>query len=53
VAAKKPFLKLQCSVCKKSNYFIKKTKLTAEKKLELEKFCSTCKKHTKHKESKK
>lgn len=51
--AKKPFIKMQCSVCKKVNYFTKKTKKTAEKKLELSKFCKWCKKHTVHKESRK
>ncbi len=53
MATKKPFIKFQCSVCKKTNYFIKKTKATAEKKLELKKFCPACKKHTMHKESRK
>jgi large subunit ribosomal protein L33 len=52
MAAKKPFIKIQCSVCKTTNYFTKKTKASAEKKLERKKFCSTCKKHTLHKESK-
>ena len=50
---KKPFLKVQCTACKTVNYFTKKTKATAEKKLEMQKFCNSCKKHTKHKESKK
>lgn len=53
MAAKKPFLKVQCSVCKNVNYFTKKSKLAGEKKLELSKFCKFCKKHTLHKESKK
>jgi large subunit ribosomal protein L33 len=53
MATKKPFLKMQCTVCKKTNYFTKKTKKTAEKKLELSKFCNTCKKHTLHKEGRK
>ena len=53
MAVKKPFIKFQCTVCKKTNYFIKKTKETAEKKLELKKFCSQCRKTTPHKESKK
>jgi large subunit ribosomal protein L33 len=52
MATKKSMAKLACSVCKTTNYFTKKTKLTAEKKLELKKFCSSCKKHTAHKESK-
>ena len=53
MAAKKPFLKLQCSVCKTTNYFIKKTKATAEIKLEIKKFCSKCRKTTLHKEGRK
>jgi len=53
MATKKPFLKMQCAVCKNINYFTKKTKKTAEKKLELKKFCNTCKKHTPHKEGRK
>ena len=52
MATKKPFTKLACSVCKTTNYFTKKTKATAEEKLELKKFCKKCKKHTPHKESK-
>jgi len=52
VATKKPFTKLACSTCKTTNYFTRKTKKSAEKKLELKKFCSKCKKHTPHKEAK-
>jgi large subunit ribosomal protein L33 len=52
-ANKKAIIKLACTVCKTTNYFTKKTKKSAEKKLEMKKFCSTCKKHTPHKESKK
>ncbi|MCX6718576.1 MAG: 50S ribosomal protein L33 [Candidatus Staskawiczbacteria bacterium] len=53
MAGKKPFLKVQCSVCKTTNYFTKKSKKVGEKKLELKKFCSTCRKHSVHKEGKK
>lgn len=53
MATKKSFIKVACSVCKTTNYFTKKTKNTADKKLELKKFCKKCKKHTPHKESKK
>ncbi|HLD70574.1 MAG TPA: 50S ribosomal protein L33 [Negativicutes bacterium] len=53
MAAKKPFLKVQCTACKTVNYFTKKSKLMADKKLEISKFCSTCKKHTVHKEGRK
>jgi len=50
---KKPFLKMQCTVCKNFNYFMKKTKIMADKKLEMKKHCKTCQKHTLHKENKK
>lgn len=55
MAVKKPFLKVQCTVCKNVNYFTKKSKkaVVEEKKLELNKFCKFCKKHTLHKEGKK
>jgi len=49
---KKPIIKLQCSECKRVNYFTKKPKLM-EGKLELKKFCKWCRKHTIHKEAKK
>jgi len=49
----KPFIKLQCQVCKKINYFTKKSKDLGEAKLELKKFCKWCRKHTIHKELKK
>ncbi|KPJ71576.1 50S ribosomal protein L33 [Parcubacteria bacterium DG_74_3] len=50
--AKKPFIKIQCSECKRVNYFTRKSKILAEKKLELKKYCRWCKKHTLHKEAK-
>jgi len=49
---KKPFLKMQCTVCKQINYFTQKPKLI-EERLELKKFCKHCRKHTLHKEGKK
>jgi len=49
---KKPFVKLQCTACKSINYRSHKSK-TMEGKLELNKFCKTERKHTKHKEAKK
>ncbi|MDO8265193.1 MAG: 50S ribosomal protein L33 [Candidatus Parcubacteria bacterium] len=53
--AKKKHVKMQCSACKKVNYYMKKSKGKAqvEKKLDLSKFCNLCRKHTAHKESKK
>jgi len=53
MAVKKPFTKMACGSCKTVNYFTKKTKASAEKKLELKKFCKTCRKHGTHKEAKK
>ena len=53
MAVKKSFLKMQCTVCKKVNYFTKKSKAVAEKKLEISKFCKQCKKHMLHKEGRK
>lgn len=53
MATKKPFMKIQCTVCKEFNYFLKKTKAMGDTKLEMSKFCNTCKKHTLHKENKK
>jgi large subunit ribosomal protein L33 len=55
MAKKKPqFVKLQCSQCKKINYYTKKSKRMSSigKKLELKKYCKHCKKHTLHKEIK-
>ncbi|MDP4008836.1 MAG: 50S ribosomal protein L33 [bacterium] len=52
---KKVFVKLRCATCKDTNYFTRKSKtLTSEgKKLDLKKFCASCRKHVKHAESKK
>lgn len=46
-------IKMKCSACKRENYFTRKNKKTVERKLELKKFCKTCKKHVTHKEAKK
>ncbi|MDP2664928.1 MAG: 50S ribosomal protein L33 [bacterium] len=50
---KKPYTKIVCSVCKGINYFTRKSKEAAEKKLEFKKYCKHCKKTTLHKEAKK
>jgi len=53
---RKPFVKLQCQECKKTNYYSHKSRQLnqkTEKKLELKKYCNTCRKHTAHKETKK
>ena len=44
---------LECSVCKNFNYITSRNKMNTVEKLELYKYCPTCKKHQIHKESKK
>ena len=43
---------LACTDCKNRNYTTTKNKKTTPDKLELKKFCPTCRKHTNHKETK-
>lgn len=43
---------LSCSECKQRNYTTKKNKKNTEGKLEMNKYCPFCRKHTKHVESK-
>jgi large subunit ribosomal protein L33 len=49
---KTPLTKMQCEACKEVNYFTRKTK-QVEGRLGLKKHCSSCRKHTQHKEMKK
>ncbi|MSR85457.1 50S ribosomal protein L33 [Candidatus Uhrbacteria bacterium] len=44
-------IKLECTVCKKVNYHSHKNK-KIKNRLELSKFCKSCKKSTPHKETK-
>ncbi|MEK7652796.1 MAG: 50S ribosomal protein L33 [Patescibacteria group bacterium] len=53
MASQKNLIKLQCTVCKRTNYYTSKNKKTIDKKIELKKYCKWCKAHTPHKESKK
>lgn len=54
VVMKKEFIvRLQCTECKHINYYTRRNKKTVERKLELKKYCSWCRKHTVHKEIKK
>ena len=46
-------IKLQCTKCKRVNYWSRKNKKKVERKIELKKFCKWCKTHTPHKEAKK
>jgi len=43
---------LSCTECKNRNYFKTKNKKIMTDKLELKKFCRSCRKHTAHKETK-
>jgi large subunit ribosomal protein L33 len=43
---------LQCPDCKNRNYSTTKNKKTTTGRLEMSKFCNTCRKHTDHKETK-
>ncbi|MBI4138760.1 50S ribosomal protein L33 [Candidatus Uhrbacteria bacterium] len=45
-------IKLECTECKRVNYFSTKNKKTIKSRLELKKHCLHCKKHTPHKETK-
>jgi large subunit ribosomal protein L33 len=51
--AQKNLIKLKCSECGRVNYHTRKNKKTIQKKIELNKYCKWCKKHTKHVETKK
>lgn len=43
---------LQCSECKNRNYSSMKNKKNTTGKLEVKKYCRSCRKHTLHKETK-
>lgn len=45
-------VKLVCTVCGNENYHTDKNKKTKPERLEMKKYCPTCKKHTNHKEKK-
>jgi large subunit ribosomal protein L33 len=42
---------LACTECKQRNYTTKKNKKNDPDRIELEKYCKFCKKHTTHKET--
>lgn len=46
-------IRLKCAECARFNYYTRRNKKTAEKKLEVKKFCKWCRKRTNHKEHKK
>jgi len=43
---------LACSECKNRNYTTTRNKKTMTERVELRKYCATCRKHTSHKETK-
>ena len=43
---------LQCQACKERNYTTVKNKKNDPDRLEIQKFCPRCRKHTAHKETK-
>ena len=43
---------LQCGECKRRNYATTKNKKKTTERLELNKYCNHCRKHTAHKETK-
>ena len=43
---------LECPVCHNRNYKTQRNVVSTTTKLELNKYCSTCQKHTGHKETK-
>lgn len=43
---------LECVECKNINYYPHKNKKVLKERLEIKKYCSHCKKHTIHKETK-
>ena len=43
---------LECKDCKRRNYHTNKNKRTTPDKLEMNKYCKWCHKHTSHKETK-
>ncbi|MFC1595004.1 50S ribosomal protein L33 [Patescibacteria group bacterium] len=46
-------IKLQCTKCKRINYWSRKNKRKVERKITIKKFCKWCRKHIEHKETKK
>ena len=45
-------LTLECEVCGNRNYITERSNIQPITKLESNKYCKNCKKHTKHKEAK-
>jgi len=52
VAAMRVAVTLACTECKRRNYITSKNKKNTPDRIEMKKYCSFCKTHTLHKESK-
>ncbi|MCJ7518827.1 MAG: 50S ribosomal protein L33 [Anaerolineaceae bacterium] len=48
----RPIITLACSECKERNYTSEKNRRNDPNRLEMNKYCSHCKKHTLHRETK-
>ncbi|MRR29546.1 50S ribosomal protein L33 [bacterium] len=48
----RPIITLACSECKERNYTSEKNKRNDPNRLEMNKYCSHCRKHTLHRETK-
>jgi large subunit ribosomal protein L33 len=46
------FIYLACTECKERNYTSEKSRRNDPNRLELQKFCNRCRKHTLHRETK-
>jgi large subunit ribosomal protein L33 len=52
MAAASELIALECTECKRRNYTSRKNRKKKPEKLALSKFCSSCRKHLEHKETK-
>ncbi|NCN24979.1 50S ribosomal protein L33 [Candidatus Berkelbacteria bacterium CG_4_9_14_3_um_filter_39_23] len=48
----RPNFHLRCTVCKEINYISNRSVVNTPEKIEINKFCKRCRKHTLHKELK-
>ena len=51
-AGNRSYVDLVCTECKRANYTVSKNKKNTPEKLEVNKFCEFCNKHTIHREKK-
>ncbi len=48
----RPVVTLECTECKERNYTTEKNRRNDPGRMEIEKYCKRCKKHTLHRETK-